>query len=263
MLQLACLLLLRRSAANAAAGNSLNQSTTDDFESEQKSVPIYYYEPFILPVEKKMLEETFHVHVLESNDMGKRTVESMRQQHQFIVPLSKPTTQTALNSNFNHAHTLFYMPHCPMRLYCNVLHAHWHHIFPTINDGNKTPMKEEPLVVLGNSFCAYEERTISSEKRADPTNGVFSIVPFAREVSVGVSNAGGGRRNGGYGGDIVVDELRHLGVAFNDCSVISFPLSGEEDDCVGRDEKKEKEKWPDRPEEWFASEDAEKNGELM
>ena len=40
---------------------------------------------------------------------------------------------------------------------------------------------------------------------------------------------------------VMVDELRYLGVAFNDCSVISFPLGCGEGDCVGGEEKGNKE----------------------
>ena len=64
-------------------------NSSSSFELEQSRVPIFYYEPNILPVEKAMLETVFHVQVLESNAMGKRTVESMRQQQQLTVALNK------------------------------------------------------------------------------------------------------------------------------------------------------------------------------
>jgi len=271
MLQLACLLLLRRCAAGSinqsTKANQAGQSDNDDeannghdslrsFEFEQSRVPIFYYEPNILPVEKAMLETTFHVQVLESNAMGKRTVESMRQQHQLTVAMDESTmgevpTDTTATTQLKSkcAHTLFYMPHCPMRLYCNVLWAHWDHIFPI----DKT--RDEPILIFGNSFLTYEERVISSEKRADPTNGVFSIVPFSKEVSVGKA----GSRNSG----IVVDELRHLAVAFNDCNVISFLLSCSDGDHGGGDDMKENVRWPNHPEEYTESEDPDYTGELI
>mmetsp|Transcript_40368 Transcript_40368/g.84791 ORF Transcript_40368/g.84791 Transcript_40368/m.84791 type:complete len:412 (-) Transcript_40368:3368-4603(-) len=266
MLQLACLLLLRRFAAGrinrstkegiGEAGNGHND--TNSFEIEQRRVPIFYFEPIMLPVEKELLETTFHIQLIESNEMGKRTVESMRQQHHLTVAMNKTRmekspedTELTQQTKSSSAYTLFYMPHCPMRLYCNVLWSHWDHIFP-IND--KT--MDEPILIFGNSFLTYDERTISSEKRADPTNGIFQIVTFAKEISVSSDT---GNRNS----EIVADSLRHLGVAFNDSNVISFSLHGSDSVHVGPGGIDKRPKLPHRPNEWIASEDPNHNGELV
>ena len=232
MLQLACLLLIRR----CASINS-QQSTTesDTFEYEQHQVPIYYYEPIMSPAEKNLLTNVFHVNVLDSNEMGKRSVESMRPS---VATCDGMQSQSSSNIPNSSATTLFYMPHCPMQLYSNVLWTHWDHILFT-----PAATKKSPLVIFGNSFQTYDERTISSEKRLDPMNGVFRIIPFAKEDPVSGTPA---TRD-----EIIANELRHLEKAFNDCTVISFPVS------------KEKCKWPDRPMEWIASDKLETNGELM
>jgi len=282
MLQLACLLLVRRCAAtgvcytnqssiksdgsNTDEGNiSDTRDATSSFEREQKLVPIYYYEPCILPAEKELLESTFHVHVLESNDMGKLTVESMRQ------PIHSSPASTA-GSDSQRTHTLFYMPHCPMRLYCNVIWAHWDHILPAwIEQKNTLPTKcttaapgtnasnivedNNQILVFGNSFRAYEDRTISSEKRLDRTNGVFRIAPFSREIPVSGGNSK--RNNRLHSGEVIPDALRHLEVAFNDCNVIYFPFQSDKSDMIGDGREV-----PGRPDEYFASEDTENSGEL-
>ena len=82
------------------------------------------------------------------------------------------------------------MPHCPMRLYSNVLQAHWSRIFPPASferkgmltsianciglssndhdasihsaDADDGDANDGPLIIFGNSFRDYEERAISS-----------------------------------------------------------------------------------------------------
>lgn len=222
MLQLACVLFLRRCAAALTIidSNDISASNHDIqsvFEREQDQVPIYYYEPCILPVERDVLQTVFHVHVLENNEFGKLNVQSMRQNNDAAAT-------TATRSSERVSTSLFYMPHCPMRLYCNVLWSHWESLDST--------------VIFGNSFRSYDERILSSERRNDPTNGLFRVIPCTNEVSI---NLQGNRR-----GDEVHDSLNHLDTAFNDCNIISFTV-----DSI-----------PDRPDEYFASQDPE-NRELL
>ena len=240
MLQLAAALLLRRLAASKAP-----QSDVILFSRDQQQTPMFYYEPCILPLEKELLEDLFYVHILEGNELGKLTVEEMQQQLCLNEP---PESQSAQMSN--NAHTLFYMPHCPMRLYCNVLWAHWDHVTylpasmqnkrmaATTSTRNGSANKN-PIIIFGNSFHAYDDRTISSEQRLDRTNGMFRLVQYATERSV-YSIAE--NRD-------VADSLRMLERAFNDCNIISFSTNGDT--------------FPERPKEYFASEDPNENGELL
>lgn len=225
MLQLACVLFLRRCAADVTFvdANDVNSSSDDIqniFKSEQDRVPIYYYEPCILPVERDLLQTVFHVFVLESNDYGKLNVHSMRQDNHI------PGATTRTGSGEKVSKTLFYMPHCPMRLYCNVLWSHWGCLDST--------------VIFGNSFHSYDERILSSERRNDPTNGLLRVIPCTNEMSINLQS---NRR----GDELYFDDaLNYLETAFNDCNIISF--TGDER--------------PDRPDEYFASQDPE-NGELI
>ncbi|KAL3792793.1 hypothetical protein HJC23_002600 [Cyclotella cryptica] len=258
MLQLAGALLLRKLATTSKLSDIINEcgedainchknSINNAFWRDQQETPIFYYEPCILPLEKEMLEKVFCVHVLEGNDSGKLKVEDMRKQW---YSKSSPPSANPTEHNLHQTHTLFYMPHCPMRLYCNILWSHWEHFAPfvltrTQNNGSSERVEENgsvssnPIIIFGNSFHAYDERTISSEQRLDPTNGIFRIVHFANETSVYIAAE---NKNAG-------DALKMLERAFNDCNVISFSMNG----CLV----------PDKPGEYFPSEDPQENGELL
>lgn len=302
-LQLACLLLIRRRAAFAKqhsttmidTNDQSSKSTSDDtattinsFEYDQTQVPIYYYEPCIIPMEKELLESIFHVHVLTSNEFGKRSMESMRQeykqqqrQQQSSSNNAVPSSDTSIAATVIDSsdvdskclHTLFYMPHCPMQLYSNVLWAHWDYIFPrqqqngtkdsTTDDNNTSPPNDSSshdenssnnsIIIFGNSFHAYDERTISSEKRMNPTNGLYRVIAFVNETIVSVQPRD-------CRGEGAADALRYLDNAFNDCNVMSFASCNGDDD-EGR--CREKKILPERPKEWFASDDPDNNGELI
>lgn len=301
ILQLACLLLIRRRAALAkqhsttmidtnhqpttTTSDAATITTTDSFEYDQTQVPIYYYEPCILPIEKELLESMFHIYVLTSNEFGKRSVESMRQEliqqrqqqpssSTNTVPSNTSTSAVSDSSDVDTEclHTLFYMPHCPMQLYSNVLWAHWDYIFPrqqqkctkdsTTEDDNTSPTNDpsshenssnKSIIIFGNSFHAYDDRTISSEKRLNPTNGLYRVIPFINETIVSVQPRD-------CRGEDAVDALRYLDNAFNDCNVMSFASCNGNNDEGGCIDKKI---MPERPKEWFASDDPNDNGELL
>jgi hypothetical protein len=235
MLQLAGALLLRRLVAAKFSNDSdgtnaaTNQKDGDvSFRQDQQRVPIYYYEPCIVGAEKEMLQEVFCVHTLENNDMGKLPVFNMRQNNATAL-------QQDAEKNGGSRYTLFYMPHCPMRLYCNVIWAHWDHICIS----EMVNSRFNPIMIFGNSFHAYDERMISSDQRMDPTNGMLRLVPFINEKSVYISSE---NRD-------LEDSLRMMDRAFNDCNVISFSV--DKDFVV------------EKPTEYVPSDDPYQNGELL
>lgn len=252
LLQLACLLFLRRqsycSISNAASEEEDKTSPATSaitietvFKTEQTQVPIYYYEPCILPIETELLEDVFHVCVLKNNEFGKLHVHSMRREQDDVGrdDVSNPSTTATRNKQGRpqqqqqqqpQSKTLFYMPHCPMRLYCNVLWSHWDQLDTTI--------------IFGNSFHSYDERILSSERRKDRTNGMFQILNYTNEIPVLVSK----EDVDNFVGD---DVLIYLENAFNDCNVISFTVGKDGNRIV-----------VDCPDEYFASQDPD-NKELL
>ena len=70
--------------------------------------------------------------------------------------------------------TVFFMPHCDLGLYNNLLSTNW------------GPAELQNVVVVGNSFRAYDEGTISSTVRANASNCVLRLRAAAacEEVSL-------------------------------------------------------------------------------
>eukprot|EP01038_Epipyxis_sp_PR26KG_P005852 gene5852-8075_t len=62
---------------------------------------------------------------------------------------------------------LYWMPHCPYRLYCMILWNHWKYL-------NK-------IVIIGNSFASYSTRRIAIE---DPTDSLNLVGSYFNEISV-------------------------------------------------------------------------------
>uniref|UniRef100_A0A7S4T3Z2 SRR1-like domain-containing protein n=1 Tax=Ditylum brightwellii TaxID=49249 RepID=A0A7S4T3Z2_9STRA len=238
LLQLVCLFLLQK---------HLQQSQ----ESGSK-VPIYYYEPLLLPIERIVLANHFSVQIIEENERGKRRANTL------------PNTYSSSTT------TLFYMPHCPMRLYTNVLWTNWDLLLQT----SQTNMIHT-ITIFGNSFLAYDTRIVKSskERESDDTNGLFRVLPFVKEIDV-VHNCittrkkrkgrkkGGGRRylvGGGINNndDDYVNEMEN---AFHDCTIIWFessPTANEHEQRITKCHSTENDifEWPPRPTEYFVKEE--------
>jgi hypothetical protein len=209
MIQLSCALLLRKKLEMQSPILEIEQSSSSAKE-HQILIPMRYYEPLIKPIERKVLQH-FQVELLE-NEQGKRPIRSSQNhnEHQHADPLGI---------------SLFFMPHCPMRLYSNLLWANWE------------PSKLSRIVIFGNSFKAYDERILSSDQRNDSSNAIFPILDYVQEYSIG--DIGDNRKT-----------MSHLDVvgcsvslAFNDCVVISFDVA-KDDVC-----------WPNRPTEYLVQHD--------
>lgn len=91
--------------------------------------------------------------------------------------------------------TLFFMFHCSLRLYSNVLWANWSNL--------------EHMIILGNSFQSYDERIMDKSLRQDPSNCVLLVCPYVKEKKLGLTTS----------------ELVEFEQAFGDTSILSFPDS--------------------------------------
>jgi len=103
---------------------------------------------------------------------------------------------TAIIDNVNDTNkiTMYFMPHCPYRLYCNLLWKNWSHL------GN--------IMIYGNSFSSYGLRRMnnSSTKKKDLTDCIVCMESFIVEKTLSLDIS---RKN-------VPKELLHFENAFND-----------------------------------------------
>ncbi|CAM9416300.1 unnamed protein product [Choristocarpus tenellus] len=100
--------------------------------------------------------------------------------------------------------TLFFMPHCPMRLYSNLLWANWS------SEGFSS------FLILGNSLAAYGERIILAEALADESNCVLRASSLLEEETV-VPTPGEARRLRD------TELLPHAERAFSDLALVFSP----------------------------------------
>ena len=217
MLQLALALVIRKHLAthHSSSSNGLKeQNDSDDsgkssnmHSKHQRPVKMLFFEPLMTDLERTILKDVLFVDIIETNERGKRQAAS------------------------NGKRTLFYMPHCPMRLYCNVLWANWGEL---LWSGN--------VVVYGNNFHGYDDRILSNEGRTDPANAVLKIIPHlvANQIDGLTSKAGGG---------VESDLLVKMENAFNDCVVMTFDAKDESEGGVQGGGEGNNCCFPDRPKE--------------
>jgi hypothetical protein len=174
--------------------------------NQELVVQMHYYDPCMTVQEGKLLEQ-MGVEIISTNERGKR-----------LVP-DDCTTRT-----------LFFMPHCPMTLYTNVLHMNWERL--------------DQIVIFGNNLTDYANRL-----EAEPTQGVHLLqilLPYLEEHAVTITK------------EDLFEMPGYFEQAFNDSCVSLFkrnkiiPVSttttpGEM--C----------KWPDRP----CLDDDEETGEVL
>ena len=129
--QLACALLLRECLLDGRGA-----SDTPDAEQSAASrdvvLPVRVFDPVLSADEHKLLQGEFYCEPISHNESGARGV-----------------------SGEPNSITVFFMPHCPFSLYCNVLRANWGEDLSRV-------------VIVGNSFSSYDERTVRTEQRCVP-----------------------------------------------------------------------------------------------
>ena len=223
MLQLALALVIRQQLAGNRSNEDLGSEEASKnkdgegncekgehfYSNQQGLVRMFFFEPLMTELERTILEDGLCVDIIETNERGKRQA----------------------NGNGTCNRTLFYMPHCPMRLYNNVLWANWG---DSLWNGR--------VVIYGNNFHGYDDRILSAEERTDPTNAVLKIIPHLNTEPI---NGLTSKSSSGVESDLLVK----MENAFNDCVVMIFDAqngsSNSEDYGEGDGAC-----WPDRPEEY-------------
>eukprot|EP00903_Cladosiphon_okamuranus_P019278 g17721.t1 len=129
--------------------------------------------------------------------------------------------------------TLFFMPHCPQRLYSNVLWANW------------SARGLGSIVILGNKLSSYGDRLLDARARSDPTNAILRAGPLLQDIDLlpyPASFRARWRRD--------VDALPGLERAFNDLA-LSFSAPGARGSAEGVEALR------NRPLEFVEAEDGE------
>jgi len=132
------------------------QSANDESEPP---VHVYFFDPCSTQLETSILHD-LGIQLIQDNERGKRNIHS-----------------TA---------TLFFMPHCPMILYFNVLLENW--------------VSLNKVLLFGNQLCKYANRL-----GIDVPKGVALLVPFLKEIAMTYSKTD------------VRDMEGEFDRAFNDC----------------------------------------------
>lgn len=133
-----------------------------NIREELNNIPLLFYDPCTTPIEAKLMTKEWKIHVLTENERGKRSVNGLT--------------------------SLFFMPHCPLALYTNVLWANWEEL--------------DRVIMFGNSLPMYQERTMEKSKFPD---AISLLLPFVEQTQVDVSKSDLEKTNGNLEG------------AFNDC----------------------------------------------
>jgi hypothetical protein len=162
--------------------NEAKKSDKQDATGGTSNIEMFFFDPCMTSDEAAFLKRN-SIHVISSNERGKRLV--------------------------NDTTTLFFMPHCPMSLYTNVLHTNWDHLF------------QGRVAIFGNSLSAYANRL---EVNAN-VKLLQQLQPHWTESSITMSKE-----------DIAVMP-GYFEQAFNDTSITYFVTA------------EDKESWPDRPSE--------------
>lgn len=117
-----------------------------NLREEVNDIPLLFYDPCTTTCEAKLMTEEFKIQVITENERGKRNVNGLT--------------------------SLFFMPHCPLLLYANVLWANWE--------------EKSRVILFGNSLPMYQERTMEKSKFPDT---LFILLPFVKQTRVDVSKS--------------------------------------------------------------------------
>jgi SRR1 len=174
--------------------DALCAGRNSDEAQMQQQCATSVYDPVMTSLDDAVLK-ALQITVLDKNEQGKRSVAS-----------AASSSSSSSSSNM----TVFLMPHCPMRLYSNVLWSNW--------GANLSKM-----IVIGNSFISYNDRAFWTAAECGPDNCIRAVLPLCTEESIAFVN----NKSTAKVHNTAVDErqLPHIESAFNDTACIWFPAA--------------------------------------
>mmetsp|Transcript_10196 Transcript_10196/g.16735 ORF Transcript_10196/g.16735 Transcript_10196/m.16735 type:complete len:402 (-) Transcript_10196:197-1402(-) len=107
------------------------------------------FDPYISEVDRKVYN-SLGIVVMTENLKGKHRLASSSTATSIACSNGSDNSAGLQNQSFRDTgvSTLFFMPHCPYRLYCNLLWANWEHL--------------DQLYIFGNSFNSYSFRRMNN-----------------------------------------------------------------------------------------------------
>jgi SRR1 len=189
------------------SSDDLSDNNSSHLPSQSPVVPLLYFEPLMTPLEAKILEK-LKIQIIQDNERGCRRIGT---------------------SVTERSHTLFFMPHCPMRLYSNLLHTNWDDL-------------RQHVIIFGNSLSRYidgdqHHQIIQAKEKEQSLRVLRMLRPFWKEKRLIIGK----------------DDLNRCAEgfeqAFNDTSLTYFPST---------------KKWPERPQDYCqAGSSGHSDGELL
>mmetsp|Transcript_63749 Transcript_63749/g.72127 ORF Transcript_63749/g.72127 Transcript_63749/m.72127 type:complete len:364 (-) Transcript_63749:19-1110(-) len=140
---------------SSSVGLTPTNTHTSNGNDHQQLVTMYYFEPLMTAEESNVLEK-LDIRIISENERGRRSVIS------------------------EGGCCLFFMPHCPMTLYTNLLHTNWdclrenilmfgnslsNYIGNSNNDLANNPQKQRALEILKHLQPYWEEERLDISKR--------------------------------------------------------------------------------------------------
>lgn len=151
----------------------VSDKNDEDSTRVTNDVVIFYYEPLITQKESLILKR-LGVHIIENNERGRRSVDG---------------------------DCLFYMPHCPMPLYSNLLHTNWNQL------------RDHTVLIFGNSLSNYTNVSTIEDIDELKRNSVVILKKLEKHCNEGKIPIS--KRD-------VIDRPAYFEHAFNDSSLTSF-----------------------------------------
>jgi hypothetical protein len=167
---------------------------TSQATKSTNGTPMYYFDPKMTEEERLVLQQ-YHVAIIAENERACRCISFCR-----------------------HNMTLFFMPHCGVSLYTNLLYTNWDDL--------------DSLTIFGNSLEGYLEQCGDHDRSptvSTQSHGILkTLQPYWTETPLRTS--------------LKDNALHHMENAFNNSGIISFK-------CAQNDKEAQSFEriWPDRP----------------